>query len=432
MPSPPRLPDPDTARRPAGPSDRSAPVARALLAMLVALLLGALMNADSLADTAERQPFGWQRTAAVAAVRPLEVVADATRLGGLNAWLTDSVGGWFRQAPGRVTTAGSLDNAGRPAPADAPDEPEQNAQPSHDRDPGIEHPAADGTPRDGHPAADGRQRDEPHAADRTPRDEHPPADGTPRDEHPTADRAPGTDGGRPDLSEHGQPGLHPGLAGWRARRTPTSEEPLEVWLTGDSLVEAIGSPLDTELNEAVPAEVRTDPNYATGLARPDYFDWHAYAEESLADSDPDVVVLMMGGNDDQDIRDADGQVLRHDADEWQAEYERRAVALLDRLVTEERDVFWVGMPMMQDPQLDDRMRRIDRIYQRATEAHPRAHHVPTRDLFAVEGDYASYMEVDGGGVERVRRDDGLHLTFAGGRVLVDRRLAAVITERWAP
>ena len=353
------------------------PVERALIAIGLALLLGALMNADSLADTAERQPFGWQRSTAVTLVRPLEAVADATGAGRLNAWLTDDIGGWFRQAPGR----GDGLAAGQPGTGTAPPPTEDGAD-------------AEGAP----PDAD--------AVDRGPTDEHPVVDGPGTEQDPAEDLGP--------------------------RREPTAEDPLEVWLTGDSLVEALGAPLDEALSDAVPTVVRTDPNYATGLARPDYFDWHAYAEESVAEDDPDVVVVMMGGNDGQDIRDADGDVLRHDDAAWEEEYRRRAVGLLERLATDQRDVFWIGMPIMQDPDLDDRMRRIDEIYAEATTAHPRAEHVPTRDLFTVDGGYASYMDLPDGSVERVRRDDGLHFTFAGGRLLVERRLGEVITDRWAP
>jgi hypothetical protein len=52
----------------------------AVVVALVALTLGALLNADGLAATAERQPFGWRRTAAVVAVRPLQAIGDVLRL----------------------------------------------------------------------------------------------------------------------------------------------------------------------------------------------------------------------------------------------------------------------------------------------------------------------------------------------------------------
>ncbi len=54
--------------------------AQVTVAVLVGVTVGALLNAQSLLAVAERQPFGWQRDAAVAAARPLADLSAALRL----------------------------------------------------------------------------------------------------------------------------------------------------------------------------------------------------------------------------------------------------------------------------------------------------------------------------------------------------------------
>ncbi len=365
------------AARPRGPSgeEETPPTrrwlspAQAVAVLLAALLLGAVMNASSLAATAERQPFGWQRSVAVAVVGPVEALAEVTGLGRVHAWLVEGLGGWFRPAirepaaPGEPT--GTQAAGGDPAEA-ATAEGEQDATAEGEQD---------ATANDG------------------------------------ATRGSETDDAGP-------------------RRSPTEEDPLAVWVAGDSLVEPLGAALSSALEGRLPAEVAAEPQYSTGLARPDYFDWPAHAGATVGEDDPDLVVVMLGGNDDQDMR-GDEVIHRRD-DEWLEEYRGRVDDFLDALTAQGAEVLWVGLPVMQDATFDGAMRELDEVYAAGAEDHPRATYVPTRDLLADDGGYATYLEGADGGVERMRRDDGIHLTPDGGRLLVEALLAQAILERWAP
>jgi hypothetical protein len=57
--------------------------------VLVALLVGALLNADRIDHTAHAQPFGWQRTWALRLSGPIKLVSDATRLNVLRERLAE-------------------------------------------------------------------------------------------------------------------------------------------------------------------------------------------------------------------------------------------------------------------------------------------------------------------------------------------------------
>lgn len=80
---------------------RRVPAGKALAVILVALLVGALLNADRIDNTAHTQPFGWQRTWALHITGPVKSLSHAT---GLNL--------------PRKYLSGAVDNEIPPPPAD--------------------------------------------------------------------------------------------------------------------------------------------------------------------------------------------------------------------------------------------------------------------------------------------------------------------------
>lgn len=71
---------------------RRAPAGQALAVVLVALVVGSLLNADRMAHTAETQPFGWQRTWAMRLTGPVRAVSDLTGLNRPRKVVSDAVG----------------------------------------------------------------------------------------------------------------------------------------------------------------------------------------------------------------------------------------------------------------------------------------------------------------------------------------------------
>ncbi|QXC61218.1 DUF459 domain-containing protein [Aquihabitans sp. G128] len=71
---------------------RRVPAGQALAVVLVALVVGSLLNADRMAHTAETQPFGWQRTWAMRLTAPIKSVSDATGLNLPRKVVSDAAG----------------------------------------------------------------------------------------------------------------------------------------------------------------------------------------------------------------------------------------------------------------------------------------------------------------------------------------------------
>ena len=198
---------------------------------------------------------------------------------------------------------------------------------------------------------------------------------------------------------------------------------MKVWVGGDSLSVTPG---ESFVNQSGATQVisvldgTVDGHVATGLARPEVFNWPDHMAAVIADQNPDALVLTLGSNDDQTLT-GDGGVGPFGTDAWIAEYRRRVGGMMDALTANSKRVlFWVGVPIMRNLQRsEDRYRLLNQII--IDEAAKRAGHVvyiDTYDRFSAPGGgYADYLD----GV-LVRTQDGIHFNRAGG----DRLAGAII------
>ena len=198
-------------------------------------------------------------------------------------------------------------------------------------------------------------------------------------------------------------------------RAPSAEAPLRVYLAGDSIMHDAGNAfLDLAAGSPVFTSTLHYEN-ATGLSRPDFYDWPAALAADTAAQRPEVVFLLFGGNDGQGIVTPDGTAVQDLTDPaWQAEYRRRVDAVMDLVRAEDRLVFWIGLPPMRPGSFDAKARIMTRIYREAAEARPWVTYVDTVPLFGdAEGRYVERI-ADGSGAEvRMRKDDGIHFNSAG-------------------
>lgn len=190
---------------------------------------------------------------------------------------------------------------------------------------------------------------------------------------------------------------------------------MTVWVGGDSL--AI-TPGQSFVNLAPGTEVidvagnTVDGRVATGLARPEVFNWPAHMLDVIAQDVPDVVIVTLGSNDDQTLT-GDGGVGPFGSPEWIAEYRRRVGGMMD-VVTGDgtRKMVWIGAPIMRNEERSEtRYRVINDIYREEAAKRPgRVFYVDIYDRFRdPNGGYADIID----GVQ-VRTPDGIHFTREGG------------------
>ena len=85
----------------------------------------------------------------------------------------------------------------------------------------------------------------------------------------------------------------------------------------------------------------------SGIARPEVYDWGATLPKIFEGSNYDAVVVLLGSNDRQMIKDGN---LRHafGTPEWAAAYGKQTDRILDILAGSGAAVFWVSLPPMGD------------------------------------------------------------------------------------
>ncbi len=229
------------------------------------------------------------------------------------------------------------------------------------------------------------------------------------------------------------PAAEPALAGDDDARTPVPEaepaKPRKVLILGDSLAATgFGALLEKKLDAHEDIECFRKGKSASGLARPDFFDWPGEAKKQIDARDPDLVVVIMGGNDGQDLtkrpKDKTGKrVSWGDPDAWKVDYRARMDAFLADVAAHDRKVLWLGLPKMGLRSLEVKLEIIRAIQKDAVDAiGARASYVDTIPF--VTDDEGNLLAEARVGKHRkpqqIRAEDRIHFTMSGSEYFADR------------
>jgi hypothetical protein len=208
-------------------------------------------------------------------------------------------------------------------------------------------------------------------------------------------------------------------------RPPTADAPLRVYIGGDSIIRDAGDAFLNIASESPLFETSLHYENATGLTRPDFYDWPAAFERDMAEHQPEVAFILFGGNDSQGLVGADGRTHPGPGDPgWREEYARRVGAVMDVLRAEDRIVFWIGLPPMRDGGFDRRAGVMNAIYEEEASRRPWMTYLDTRSIFGDDdGEYVERKPDADGELVDLRQEDGVHLSQPGAtrlaRVMLD-------------
>jgi hypothetical protein len=196
-------------------------------------------------------------------------------------------------------------------------------------------------------------------------------------------------------------------------RRPTGKDKLRVVVVGDSLAAGLGVYLERAFRPSM-ARVSKQGRISTGLSRLDYFDWMGAMQEIEDGFRPDLVVVMVGDNDNQSLQTQDG---RTEADigtfEWPRAYEDRVEEFTRIAVDGGAHVAWVGLPIVDDKDRWSVIQRQNDIFERVADRTPNSAFIDTWDRFATQdGEYTPFYRGEGK-VELIRATDGFHFNPRG-------------------
>jgi lysophospholipase L1-like esterase len=306
---------------------RLRPAGHALIVALLALALGALLNAPGIHKSAHNQPDGWKRDAALAVTGPLADVSHALLLDRPRAALKSALG---RGGDDEIDDTIALPPPPGPASAPLP----------------------------------------------------------------------------------------------RKRLAFTPKRKLRLWVAGDSLIivpgfsivrAAAGSPVIESVGDV-------DGRIATGLERPDVFNWFEHIRAQLKKLKPRAVVVGFGANDDHDYMTGlpEGTpTATFGSPQWTFEYRRRVAGVMDTVTRAGAFLVWIGLPITRDPEQSRRFDTINAVVQQeAAKREGRVTYLDTYTTFAGDdGGFTEYQAQPSGRLVKVRASDGVHFEPEGGAII---------------
>lgn len=197
---------------------------------------------------------------------------------------------------------------------------------------------------------------------------------------------------------------------------PKNADAKKVLVVGDFIGGGLAWGLDQAFAEEPRVEIVDRTEGASGFVRDDHFDWAATLPELLSTEKPDMIVVMIGANDRQQFRTADGRFAPR-SEEWQKLYQQRVDRFLLALQSYGKPVYWVGEPPMQSADSAADMAYLNTLFKARAEA-VGANFVDIWDGFAGEdGKFVSRGPDVDGQTRQLRSGDGINFTKAGRRKL---------------
>ena len=206
---------------------------------------------------------------------------------------------------------------------------------------------------------------------------------------------------------------------------------IEILTIGDAIGGGLGAGLSRVSEASGDYDVSVRFNEESGLARPEVYDWAATVPKILEGNAYDVIVVMLGTNDRQTIRNGD-QRFDFGSAGWAAAYKAQIDLLLDQLAASGARVVWVSPPPMKDPDYDAAMRTITQLQRERVTARGMTFLDIRPALSGPDGSYTDVTKDDTGGVTKLRARDGVSFFKAGNNLMGQLVLAALEKQPATP
>jgi uncharacterized protein len=197
------------------------------------------------------------------------------------------------------------------------------------------------------------------------------------------------------------------------------EKPYKKFLfIGDSIMFDLGTQIQYTLNKEYNVkDTKLAYKVSSGLNRIDFYDWYEHTTDILSDYKPDVLVVMFGGNDNQDIRDFQGKYRVSLSDEWKKAYRER-VDKYAKIVSQSslRKVYWVGQPISRNARYNKFFTALNESYRDVSKSYPKIQYISTWERFSVNGDFAPVLADKSGKKAYVKNSDAVHFTYHGAKI----------------
>ncbi len=184
------------------------------------------------------------------------------------------------------------------------------------------------------------------------------------------------------------------------------DDTYRILVIGDALGGGLGAGLSRMAEPEPRFEIVNRFQETSGIARPEVYDWAASLPKIMEGKEFNAVVVLLGANDRQAIREGDFRLL-FNTSEWKAAYEARIDELLDVLKSAGVKVFWVAIPPMGDAKYEADMKIVAALQKEEVLGKGQVY-VDLRQAFLTpDGEYTDKGPDDTGEVRKLRSRDGV-------------------------
>ncbi len=197
----------------------------------------------------------------------------------------------------------------------------------------------------------------------------------------------------------------------RVRKNPDARRVLVV---GDFMARGLFAGLDIAFSQSADVAIVSSTRNASGLANAGEIDWPTAIGPILDDKVVDIVVVMVGANDNVGVASETG-LIQPENEAWSRAYGLRVLAFINQMAQRRIPVFWVGLAPMQDPSLSAHASQVTAIFQENVTLAGGVF-VDVWDSFSTEdGQYAKRGPDINGRDKQLRLKNGIGFTRAGYR-----------------
>lgn len=203
-----------------------------------------------------------------------------------------------------------------------------------------------------------------------------------------------------------------------------------VLLMGDSMIAgSLGAALSRALMNDSRMRVVRAFQTATGLSRPDVYDWMKVLPPLLEREKPRLIICSLGANDPTTISAGD-QALEYGERGWRRAYAGRVLEMMRALTGSGARVLWLGLPPMRPGRFSNHTQYLNSIFAQTAKKVRGVEFLELRMLVSdAQGEYATFVPGPDGKLVRYRLDDGIHYSPAGARA-ISRWVIDWIEERY--
>ena len=198
---------------------------------------------------------------------------------------------------------------------------------------------------------------------------------------------------------------------------PASPETIVVF--GDSQAAGLARGLQRVLVNDARYRVLNRTHPGASFAHPEN-EWLTPIQHFVENEKADVAIVMFGGNDRIDMRDASDRYLRFGTDSWRDAYIERVERVLKILAGAGLKVTWCGNPIARSAKYSTDMEYINKLYEAETARFGAQFLALWSTVVDDQGGYTAFGKDRDGVTERLRADDGIHFTAPGYELIAQK------------